>query len=744
MTASQHFPSLRHRRLSLVTATSLSLVMSLGLTGPVQATSLVNRDLSVLLSRGYLANILGFTRSPSGIGASTGYSSYQDSNQLSAGPNTITTPSNDLDATAISGDGSTVVGHELINPETRRLFVWSQADGLTYVGTDTVGYTFDLRHVSDDGSAVAGTNYYNNPTAFYWHKGDTTITNLGTLGGTQSYANALSGDGSTVVGYSYNADEVQQAFVWIRGGGMVGIGVPDAQTASFATHVSFDGSVVGGGLSNELGLRAFRWTVQTGLTDLGDLGGGGQTTLQAMNRDGSVLVGYSTGASGGARAFRWANGAIGDLQAPGFINSFALGVSDDGAVVIGNASMPDPSGAQGPEGPVILYRGFRWTNESGMITVDQWLRDNGVTLAQDITGDAAAVSADGETVFGRLANGGGYYIAHVDPDAAGVIDPVPGSVVKPVAGGVINVSNYVASAAQTNSVAIGLQTSTASTVMFGAQGSPMRNLLDVGRRSVWGTVDTGYDSGTKSEGAVALGDFGFGYGLMDGVTVRLQGGTTHTDQDLYDGGDFQALGWYVAPEVTANLVGDLYLTAGGLYGRGKLDINRGYLNGTALDYSKGETDTEMLSGKVRVDWLNALTLGDAAFTPYLALSRTLAKTDAYRETGGGFPASHNAVSENATIARLGVDGVYKLNDTVSLLARAEAAYRFEEQSTGTSTEVAGVQLAVAGQDIKQFWLRGGVGTELAIGGGVASFMLNATTESDDPDVWLRSGWKVDF
>ncbi|MDQ0423129.1 putative HAF family extracellular repeat protein [Peteryoungia aggregata LMG 23059] len=726
MNTTQHSPSLRLRRLALGSVSALTLIMSLGIAGSAQA-DVVNRDLSVLLYRGYLGNLIGFTVSPSGIGSSNGYSIYPNSNQLSAGPNTITTPTNDLDATAISGDGSTVVGHELINPETRRLFVWTKADGLTYVGTDTVGYTFDLRYVSDDGSALAGTNYDNNPTAFYWHKGDTTITNLGTLGGTQSYAKALSGDGSTVVGDFYDADQLSQAFVWKRdGGGMVGIGVPDTQTQSFATHVSFDGSVVGGEVFNASGPRAFRWTAQTGLTDLGDLGGS-ETRLQAMNRDGSVLVGYSDDASGSARAFRWANGAIGDLQAPGFINSFARGVSDDGAVVIGNVSMPDPSGAVGPEGPVTLNRGFRWTNESGMITVDQWLRDNGVTLAQDITSEAEAVSADGETVFGRLAASDGYYIAHVGETS-----------------GVVDVTDYVTSAAQTNSVAIGLQTSSASTVMFGAQGSPMRNLLDVGRRSVWSTVDTGYDSGTKSEGALALGDFGFGYGLMDGVTVRLQGGVTYTDQDLYDGGDFQARSWYVAPEVTANLLGDLYLTVGGLYGRGELDINRGYLNGSALDYSNGETDTETLAGKMRIDWLNAVSLGDAAFTPYLALSRTLAKTDAYVETGGSFPASHDAVSEHATIARLGVDGVYRLNDTVTLLARAEAAYRFEEQSTGTSTEVAGVQLAVAGEDIKQFWLRGGVGTELAIGGGVASFMLNATTESDDPDIWLRSGWKVDF
>lgn len=730
MPAPKYSPLLRLRRLSLAAASALPLIISLGSAGTARADLLLNRDISRLLYVGQIGSLSAFTPASVGTGTTTGYTRYIDTSELIAGSNTVYDETSSLVVSAISRDGSTVIGTRYNDDGSETLYSWSDEDGLTYLESATSGnFRFDL--VNDDGTAFAGSAA---GVAFYWHDG--TFTSLGTLDGNVSIAYALSGDGTTVVGDIYYIDDTAQGFVWNRNTEeMTGIGFLEDGSSSYASLVSYDGSVVGGLATNASGQRrAVRWTAETGLVDLGSLEGAGQVQLNAMNRDGSVLVGWSgyqpAGQSAQIRAFRWANGTMRDIHAEGFTESRAEGVNDDGSVVVGYAQILGGSGSgggsAGPGGTVT--RGFRWTEETGMITVDQWLRDNGATLEEDITGDALFVSEDGQTIAGRLESSNDMYIAHVSEDSVGVID----------------VTDYVTSAAQTNSVAIGLQTSSASTIMFGAQGSPMRNLLEVGRRSAWGTVDTGYDSGTKSEGALVLGDFGFGYGLMDGVTVRLQGGSTYTDQDLYDGGDFQARSWYVAPEVTAKLVDDLYLTVGGLYGRGELDINRGYLNGTALDYSTGETDTETLAGKIRIDWLNALTLGDTAFTPYLALSRTLAKTDAYVETGGSFPATHDAVSEHATIARLGVDGVYRLNDTVTLLARAEAAYRFEEQTSGTSTEVAGVQLSVAGEDIRQFWLRGGVGTEITLGTGVASFMLNATTESEDPDVWLRSGWKVDF
>lgn len=739
MSAHNKSSSLNPLRLSLVAASALPLLASLGLAGTAHADTWVSGDASRILYSGQIGPSWGFVRSSATDRSTSGYVIYSRDYDLANDPNAVIDSGSDLGAEAISRDGNTVIGGAW-GGGTVRPFVWTEASGLTFI--DTGGLSGNLRFdlVDDAGTAFAG--IFDGQYLFYAH--NNTFTLLGDLGGGRSFAYGLSGDGKTLVGDSKDQDGNTQGFVWNRDTGqMTGVGFLSGGTWSAATHVSYDGSVVAGSAQDAQGNdRAFRWTSAGGLVNLGTLEGDGQVRLTAMSRDGGILAGYAAYQPANQnwqyRAFRWADGTMQDIHSTRFTWSEARGVNDDGSVVVGYAEMlqqssPTPPNGNGPPSPPpssggsnIVERGFRWTEETGMITVEQWLRDAGVTVEQDFTQSANSVSADGNTIVGRNRMGD-IYIAHVGETA-----------------GVIDVEDYIASAAQTNSVAIGVQTSSANTIMFGAQGSPMRNLLEVGRRSVWGTVDTGYDSGTKSEGALALGDFGFGHGLMDGVTVRLQGGVTHTDQDLYDGGDFQARGWYLAPEVTANLLGDLHLTVGGLYGRGDLDINRGYLNGSALDFSTGKTDTETLAGKARIDWLNAVTLGDAAFTPYLALSRTLAKTDSYVETGGSFPAKHDAASEHATIARLGVDGVYQLNETVTLLARAEAAYRFEDKTSGMSTEVAGVQLSVAGEDIKQFWLRGGIGTEIAVGGGVASFMLNATTESDDPDVWLRSGWKVDF
>ncbi|PYB76879.1 autotransporter domain-containing protein [Rhizobium wuzhouense] len=751
-----HLSPLRVRRLSLAAASALPLIAILSLAGTAHADTWVSGDASRILYSGRIGSAGVFARSPIINGSNTGYTIYSSNPDLANDPNTVTDGAGNLLPGAISRDGSTVIGIGWDSSGANRLFAWTEASGLTFIDTGATSGSFRFDLVDDNGSAFTGT--VDGQDAFYVYHN--TFTLLGNLGGGRSFAYGLSGDGKTVVGESQDQDGNSQGFVWNRDTRqMTGIGFLSGGTWSAAVFASYDGSVVAGQAADASGNdRAFRWTSGGGLVNLGSFEGDGQVRLNAMNRDGSALVGYAgyQPANQGVqyRAFRWADGTMQDIHATRFTRSEARDVSDDGSVVVGSVEMlqqsnsnanptsPSGNGAPSPSpspggGGSTVSRGFRWTQETGMITVEEWLRDAGVSVAEDFSQSATSVSADGKTVIGQEITGD-IYIAHVGETSGGGGTPDGGT------GGVISVTDYLTSAAQTNSVAIGLQTSSTNTVMFGAQGSPMRNLLEVGRRSAWGTVDTGYDSGTKSEGALVLGDFGFGYGLMDGVTVRLQTGATFTDQDLYDGGAFQSRGWYVAPEVTANLLGDLYLTVGGLYGRGDLDIKRGYRNGSSLDFSTGETDTETLAGKVRIDWLNAVTLGDAAFTPYLALSRTLAKTDAYVETGGGFPAAHDAMNEHATFARFGIDGTYKLNDTVTLLARAEAAYRFEEQTSGTSTEVAGIRLAVPGEDIKQFWLRGGIGTEIAVGGGVASFMLNATTESDDTDIWLRSGWKVDF
>ena len=87
---------------------------------------------------------------------------------------------------------------------------------------------------------------------------------------------------------------------------------------------------------------AFRWTASTGMVNLGNLGGG-LSRADAVNQDGSVIVGHSltSGSTGSSHAFRWtAKTGMQDLQKlvnvpNGWTLLIADGVSADGTVITG-------------------------------------------------------------------------------------------------------------------------------------------------------------------------------------------------------------------------------------------------------------------------------------------------------------------------------------------------------------------------------------------------------------------------
>lgn len=599
----------------------------------------------------------------------------------------------------------------------------------------TLGGTYaSARYVSDDGNAVAGQGYttISENHAFYWStstgdSADGVMVDIGTLNGnTSSYAYAISGDGTTVVGAS--GDE---AYRWQAGGQITGLGFLAGDGYSQALAVSTDGSVVAG---RSLGsrYRAFRWTDNGGMQDIGGLTlsipvNSQDVSFGAMSADGSTIVGQvyvsPVDEDSYSAAYRWhvgSDGITGTMQNLGNVGgneAEARAVNADGSVVVGSAW----DAAE-------VSHGFRWTEATGMVTVEDWLRANGATIAVDTTRTAEAVSNDGNVVAGGTQNGQFYY-ARVSETGTGIITPEQ------------FVPTIQSAAATPGSTQLG----SANTAMFGAQGSPMRNLLNAGQRSAWGTLDSGYDKSDASDGGFALGEIGMGYGIADGVTGRLAVGGSYTNQDLEGGGDFNFKGFYVSPEVTANVVSNLYVTLGGYYSGGKIDIHRGYLNAGAMDYSNGNTDSQTFGGKLRLDWLDAVTIADTAISPYIGVSRANSKTDAYTESGGSFPVAYEDMSDHATIARLGADYVHPLTESITLLARTEVAHRFEDKSSGTTAEILGLSsVNLDGQDLKQWWVRGGLGAEFAVGGGTASLMVNVSTEGGDPRAWLRSGWKVNF
>ncbi|MCA2378978.1 autotransporter domain-containing protein [Agrobacterium sp. 22-211-1] len=698
-----------------------------------------------------------------------------------------------LDVRGVSADGRVVIGWST-TPDGERAFAWTAGSPnirpLGDLSAAALATNMDGQIIV--GIAEAGTSM----RPFLWKEASQTmhIIDVGTAG--YSYASGVSADGTVVAGSTETIDGYRP-FRWSETTGMTLLDPLLAGEAQ-AGAISADGGSIVGWTRSAVAVGAFRWREATGMQSLGTLPGGIHSSASAVSANGDVVVGTATTADGYRRAFRWTETAgmadIGVL--PGGTNSNANGVNADGSVIVGFSSR------------VSGDHGFRWSEATGMISIEEWLRNSGVTIADDFVRDAKGVSGDGNVIVGNTVSGGIFLARIVPPEqtrpapatdensepvanpstttdngvaptqtdtgtdssatagmnttGAGISPPTPAtsttnqstasgadetvatSPAPAVAeSGIIDLTQYAHSLAGLPLVQHGLDIT--GTILNGAHGDPMRNLLTPGQHSLMVTSDTGYDNGSSSRGGIFASDITYAQGFEGDITARFAAGGLYNRQDLEAGGHFNQTGFYIAPEVTASVAGPIHATFGAFYAPQHLSIQRGYRNGDVMDYSRGKTDVENWGAKFRLDWKDAFTLSDAVVTPYASLTWVKARMEAYFESGGSFPASFDAISDQATVMRVGLDGVVPLSGQSRLLTRAEVAYRFEDKSAPITGDMIGLSgFRFEGQDIDQFWLRGGFGAEVDIAGGTASLTLNATTKGDDPTVWVKSAWKVVF
>jgi len=856
----------------------------------------------------------------------------------------------------ISANGSIAVGYSSTSSGPRS-FRWDTASGRLFYVNDMTGTSRGrAEKVNADGSVFVGT--LSSGQAFRW-SASTEAWNLGALGeDRQSIATDVSNDGTVVVGGS-GAIETQKAFRWSAATGMTALAMPSDTVSSVAHAVNADGSVIVGEYQTAISTNAFRWTATAGISyDIGTLPGSSDARGVAVSADGSVIAAESRfvvytpfdeledrisdgntsssfptfqndipfGGDGMIAVDEWRgfrrNATTGVMQPLGAIggsgSSRPYAMNADGSVIVGAAH----SGSR--------QRGFRWTEATGMVSVEHWLRSNGVTVLADFTHTATGVSADGNIIVGQTKNNTPYIarivladtgtsgpsttLDDVDAAASGVtgnggkqprgIDlttgsgtststptssgssasstssstsstsstsaspsgsssastspatttsspapaaddshvaftpppastapaageshaastpppaaaapaagaspvaaaPAPSSAapaaddshvastpppasaapaagaspvasalapssaapaagashaafappvtsavttgqsVLPARSGIIDLHQYASTLTARPNAGVGL--AIANTVVDGAHGAPMRSLLEPGRQSFSIVSDIGDNDGRGAAGGFGIADIGCGIGLEGGATARISFGGLYHHRDIDTGGDFTEKGFYIASEISLPVASALHATIGGYYAPGRMSIERGYLNGGAMNYSRGETDLDVWAAKLRFDWLDTFSIGEWNLTPYAGVTYAKAKMGAYSETGGAFPAHFDASGEQSTIIRAGLDGVTDLSDSIRILARAEAVYRLEKKTATTTGVIDGLMgFSFAGQDIDHFWLRGGLGAEFDVAGGTASLNLNVTSEGGDPDLWVRTGWKIAF
>jgi probable HAF family extracellular repeat protein len=327
------------------------------------------------------------------------------------------------------------------------LTTWAQQPTLTWLGVPQGTYDSSAAwDISADGKVVVVTAKVQSDfgtRGFLWTR-DRGFILVNNPGGVYSVSYAISQDGLTMVGRRWRIGGAPfDATQWTLAGGPLDFGVPAGNgPVPTAYDVSYDGSVIVGVRTSDF--QAFIWRRDSGLTYPGTLGGN-QSRALGVSADGSIVVGYAQDSSGKYRAFRWtqqtgmqnlgASVLIGTISFP-YDHSEAFGISPDGNVIVGiayndrneavgfrnilqgtlrvNISLGDP-----PAGFTGVYP--RRANQDGSIIVGSMRKSDGTLRAMRWT--QAGGLEDLNVTYASLLGQGEYLVEAFDitPDGRYIV-----------------------------------------------------------------------------------------------------------------------------------------------------------------------------------------------------------------------------------------------------------------------------------------------------------------------------------
>ena len=204
---------------------------------------------------------------------------------------------------AMTSDGSVVIGTSDTASGTK-YFRWTADAGMVEFSVPVPApYTdFEISAIADDGTTVAGhfrrlapenPNSLYEEEAFRWNtSGDLDLFgHLANSYNKTDFVTGISRDGSVVVGGANNELGLTDPYIWTEQTGLQSIieGSEPDYYSSAPNAVSGDGSTIVGSYHRQSlpGSAAFRWTAGNGFEVLDDP----TETASAVNNDGSVIAG---------------------------------------------------------------------------------------------------------------------------------------------------------------------------------------------------------------------------------------------------------------------------------------------------------------------------------------------------------------------------------------------------------------------------------------------------------------------
>lgn len=224
-----------------------------------------------------------------------------------------------------------------------QIYKWDELTGLVLIGSVSNGY----------------------PAA-----GRTLITADGTKIGSSTT--------NTATGFNEISTYDTASTSWTNHGGLVPSGW-DGHVSSTWGMTPDGNTIVGLGWLTAGSAHAVKWTAASGVTDLGSIVPNRSSRANAINADGSVIVGWQDQDNGTRSGAQWINGVESFItDANGNYVGEAGDVSEDGTTIIGSA-MPNP---------------YVWNSTTGLTYITH------PNSSAFFRGGATGISADGKKVVG--------------------------------------------------------------------------------------------------------------------------------------------------------------------------------------------------------------------------------------------------------------------------------------------------------------------------------------------------------
>ena len=581
--------------------------------------------------------------------------------------------SGDTNPRAVSGNGLTVVGTDTSTGGFRAFRIVGGTHSL--LNLDASGSFSEAAAASQDGLVIVGhTDISGVIHAAIWNGVSLTTLPLGAYA--EMRATGVSADGLTVVGFMVDVNGRTDAF-YRDSLNFVSLASLSGLFHTKATGVSGDGSLIVGTVSNDFffspiardGFIHDRVGVTlTVINPRGDgVAGFGSrpfTEMTGISADGSTSIGvsYSIGSSpttDGLAFRRASNGTITSLGNLGGAWSIPNAISANGAVIVGQS-------ANGSSEEAFVYQNGTMTGLG--------------FLSGGSTSNATGVSADGSVIvgYGDVTGGAIHAFTYANQtllDATEWMRSLNGP------GGLTAMANNLS-----------------SLPLEGAHHRPLMSYDGMGKqRQFWATGDFGASS-RQTDRRTSFGEVGASQAYGETV-VGVAVGTALQTQDLLFGGDAKIPGQTFMAEIDTRLA-DKESILSLLVLRGEWDAQtaRGYVTGGGNDISRGQTDMDTTTVRVRYDGPTQKFTGNFTAAPYASFALTRVNTDGFAESGGSFPATFDAHSHTAKESRLGLLTKFTAGPATTIRVTAEWIHRFDDAGdvlSGVNQTTSGA-FAVAG------------------------------------------------